>query len=276
MKIVYIAGFFVPVQAALRARADALVEERSVVWIRQRPDGQPDINMLKADLFDQASRGASEVLILVFVFRQHEHVLVTIDSIAAAARLRHPGLLINIQRFKNAQDATGVLEAIAAFGPHRRIPVPDTLDKLENWVKQRWPGKLLLHPRAVRAAKQSMFGDVGLIYAALTLLADEYWLMRTASPTDPKNRRDSFMEKLGALGLDLAPSISTTRAGEQGEEYLIAYPIGGTVKRILDQHLKKGSDRDERNCLRIYFLWDDVRRLVVIGWLPGHLTTRNS
>lgn len=276
MKIVYIAGFFAPVQAAVQAGAAALVEERSVVWIRQRPDGQPDINMLKADLFDQTSRGASEILILAFVFRQHEHVLGTLESIAVAARRRHPGILINIQRFKNAQDSAGVLAAITAFGPHRRIPVPDSLDLLENWVKHRWSGKLVLHPRAIRAAKQSVFEDVGLIYTALTLLAEEYWLMRTANPTDAKSRRDSLMERLGALGLELAPSISSTRAGEQGEEYRVAYPIGGTVKRVLDQHLKKGSGRDERNCLRIYFLWDDERRLVVIGWLPSHLTTRDS
>ncbi len=47
-------------------------------------------------------------------------------------------------------------------------------------------------------------------------------------------------------------------------------------KKLLEHHLCKGSDRDERFCLRIYFFWDEKLKRVVIGWLPGHLDTRST
>ena len=39
----------------------------------------------------------------------------------------------------------------------------------------------------------------------------------------------------------------------------------------LDYHLRVGNDPE--NLLRIYFLHDDDRQLIVIGSLPDHLTT---
>jgi hypothetical protein len=45
---------------------------------------------------------------------------------------------------------------------------------------------------------------------------------------------------------------------------------------MLEFHLKKGSDRDERFSLRIYFFWDGDSKRVVVGSLPGHLDTRST
>jgi len=82
-------------------------------------------------------------------------------------------------------------------------------------------------------------------------------------------------EKLREIGLDLSPSISSSQAGEEGDEYWVAYPIGSQdKKRLLDLHLTKGVSREARFCLRIYFFWDDEAKRVVIGWLPGHLDTQ--
>jgi len=41
----------------------------------------------------------------------------------------------------------------------------------------------------------------------------------------------------------------------------------------MDRHLVKGTSRDPRFCMRIYFFWDDEENVVVVGHLPGHLTT---
>jgi hypothetical protein len=41
-------------------------------------------------------------------------------------------------------------------------------------------------------------------------------------------------------------------------------------------HVKKGNSREARNCLRIYFFWDEEREQVVVGHLPAHLTTSQS
>jgi hypothetical protein len=85
---------------------------------------------------------------------------------------------------------------------------------------------------------------------------------------------EALDNKLQMHGLVLAPSISISRAGEQGDEYYIAYPTGGLQNRMLELHLKKGSDREARNCLRIYSLWDEEEKVVVVGWMTSHLGTR--
>jgi hypothetical protein len=276
MKIAYVAGFFSQVLDPLQAATPALLADRSVVWIRQRPDRQPDINQLKADLFDQGRRGATSILICIFVFREHEFVLQILEEIAASARDRHPRLRIDIRRFKNARDSAGIITALNEFAPNRDVLPPESLDDLELWAQTHWTGRVFLHPRAVRGARQSEFGDVALIYSSLHLLAEEYWNMRTAAPVAARGRSEAFKSKLEFLGLEHAPSITQTRAGEEGEEYFVAYPLGGATKRLLDFHLKKGSSREPRNCLRIYFFWEGLSKLVVVGWLPSHLDNRST
>ena len=98
--------------------------------------------------------------------------------------------------------------------------------------------------------------------------------MRTASPERASECRERCAAKLQELGLELAPSISSSRAGEAGDEYYVTYPLEGETKRMLEQHLRKGSGREERFCLRIYFFWDKDSKKVIIGWLPSHLDTR--
>ncbi len=270
----YIAGFFAPILSEIQDKAGAYLSDRSTVWIHQRNDRQLDINQLKADLFDQARRGATDILICFFAFRDHERIFATLTSIKDAAAARHPGLNVTIQRFENARDAARILQTIQAFGPNRKLVFPESLDSVENWAQRYWSGKVLLHPRALRGAKQSVFEDVNLVYVSLTLLAEEYWSLRTATPLTRDLRKQGLENKLLTNGLELAPSISSSRAGEQGDEYFIAYPIGGLQNRKLDLHLKKGSDREERNCLRIYFFWDADEKVAVIGWLTSHLGTR--
>ncbi len=245
MKIMYIAGFFAPILNEIQDKAGSHLDERSVIWIPQRSDRQLDLNQLKADLFDQARRGATDVLICFFAFR-----------------------------FENARDSARILLALEDFGPNRKPVFPDSLDSLEAWTQRLWSGKILLHPRALRGAKQSIFADPNLVYVSLTLLAEEYWSLRTATPSTHKMRNGAFENKLQTHGLELAPSISSSRAGEQGDEYFVAYPVGGQLNRMLDLHLKRGSDRDARNCLRIYFFWDAEEKVIVVGWLTSHLGTR--
>jgi hypothetical protein len=111
------------------------------------------------------------------------------------------------------------------------------------------------------------------IYLALAVLATEYWEMKTAIIAEAENARARCTSRIQELGLELSPSISAAAAGKEGSEYFVAYPVGTESKRMLELHLKKGSDRDESNCLRIYFFWDSELLRVVIGWLPSHLAT---
>ena len=277
MRIACVAGFFNPVKTRIDKDLEKEVNNGSVIWIPQVGNGQFNQNKLKQALFDSVAKGATDILIVLFLLRGTEYLREIVDSLIAEALQRSPAIRITVQPgFKNAQDSEGVIKAITAFEP-TPFPkqFPQTLDHLPGWITNNHGQKLTLHPRARSNLSKSIFLDVRLIYQSVELLATEYHAMRTSQPEDADAKRTACNQKLQGLGLDLSPSISASRAGEEGDEYEVAYPIGQLEKkRTLELHLTKGSDRDQRNCLRIYFFWDDDAKKVVIGWLPNHLDTR--
>lgn len=154
--------------------------------------------------------------------------------------------------------------------PDSDLSPPDTYHDMADWVEEHLTGRLILHPRALQGIKDATFEDVGAIYKSLQLLADEYRNMRLGT----LGARESWEEGLKRLELQFSGSITKERAGEQGETYFVRYPTGTNQRRLLDLHLRKGTTRDNRYCMRIYFFWDENRQRVVVGWLPSHLETR--
>lgn len=151
-----------------------------------------------------------------------------------------------------------------------RIEYPDTYADMPPWVERHFPGRLVLHPRAVRALKSAVYEDVTLVARALELLANAYWTMRMQGGAEV---RDRFDAACAALGLQYSGSIAPSRAGAEGDTYFVKWPMGGN-SRLLEWHLRKGSIRDNRLCLAIYFFWDETESCVVVGWLPSHLSNR--
>jgi len=276
MRIACVAGFFNPVKSSLDKDLGKEIKDNSVVWVPQLSNGQINQNKLKQAIFDATARGATDILVLLFLLRGSEYVRQVVDSLAAEAIRRSPSLRITInQTLKNAQDGPAVVKLIRQFAPLAVRPYPTSLDGLSEWVTSNHGATVILHPRAKNAVNKSRFEDIALIYQGVELLAREYHTMRTTSPEHAERNRALCDKRLQELGFELAPSISQSRAGEEGDEYRVYYPPGQLEKkRTLDLHLKKGSDRDERFCLRIYFFWDDDSAKVVIGWLPSHLDTR--
>lgn len=148
------------------------------------------------------------------------------------------------------------------------IEIPETLASLPGWVEQYLVGRLMLHKRAIRMMKSACYEDAELVYRALVVLASQY---RDMKMSEEGSRQEEFRKAFETLGLDYGPSISATRAPEQGETYFVEHD---GRKCFLENHLKKGSTKDDRYTLRIYFFWDDYRNVVVVGSLPGHLQTR--
>ena len=83
--------------------------------------------------------------------------------------------------------------------------------------------------------------------------------------------RTAFETGCQELGIEESASFAGTRAGEQGDTYVIKH---GGRKIYLDRHLKKGAAKDDRYCFRLYFTWDEPSSAVVVGSLPSHLRTR--
>ena len=149
----------------------------------------------------------------------------------------------------------------------QNIPEDGTYADVEEWIGQYYPDKLLLLPRAVRSLKEAIYLDSQLVYKCLKLLATSYYDYRTGLIN-----YDNFAEACKHIdpGLDERGAITDVAAGMQGDTYYVQYK---GKKKKLERHLAKGSNKDRRYCLRIYFFWDDQDQVVVIGDLPHHLDT---
>lgn len=156
------------------------------------------------------------------------------------------------------------------------IPIPDSYSDIPRWIDSYLPDRIFLHSRAVRGLKDAVFEDVHLVCQSLKLLANAYWDMRANH--DPVLRPSlslAWEEGIKTLRLEYNPqSIAPNRLGEFRSTYTIDYRIGQTSQQVLGPHLKYGTTKDDRFCMRIYFIWDDDRQLVVVGSLPAHLETR--
>jgi hypothetical protein len=152
------------------------------------------------------------------------------------------------------------------------IPIPDHFNDMPDWVEQYLSGRLILLSRAKRGIKTARYEDVPLVYESLLLLANSYRNMKLGE----SGAKEEWEMGLARLGLDFDRSISKERVGQEGEDYFVRYPPDKETTRILEFHLRKGTTRDERYCLRIYFFWDEENQLVVVGWLPSHLDTRGT
>jgi len=139
---------------------------------------------------------------------------------------------------------------------------PDSLGELEEWARQNVADKVILLPRAVRAAKKSPFEDPQAVYKCL------WWLARTYAPGRASG---ALLEESGIhdLGVSLEKTGDAAHLRQWEEKYFYLWK---GKKRFFDLHLKKGSIHDDRLCMRIYFFFDEDDQMVVIGNLPGHMT----
>ena len=128
-----------------------------------------------------------------------------------------------------------------------------------------------MHPKAIEllCEKSARFVSVELICDALDFLATDYRDRRyTRISSDEMHTRCSQkygrpfeVKPTGKATIEFTPS-----------EYKIRYYAnaqGRVVDSDLDYHLGVGNDPE--NLLRIYFLHDDAKKLIVVGSLPRHL-----
>lgn len=140
---------------------------------------------------------------------------------------------------------------------------PTTLTEVIKWCGQ-FEGKLVLHPRARRTLKKGSYEDVPNVVGAIRCLAEEGYEYHTGS----SGAKEKFESKCDELGVKFAHTITDSRAGQEGDIYFIQH---NCQRMKLEFHLTKGTDRDPRNCLRIYYSWDDEEKVIVVGSLPEHL-----
>lgn len=146
-----------------------------------------------------------------------------------------------------------------------QVAYPSTFEQLDEWVQTNFPGRLVLLNRAARAAKKSPFNEPELVFRCLERLARQY--------VDARRDGTSINSIFTDLGVSLERTGDPNRLSQWKEKYFV--PHRG-VSRFLDVHLKRGSDHNEANTLRIYFFYDEDDEQVIVGHLPGHLTNSHT
>lgn len=157
----------------------------------------------------------------------------------------------------------------AERGETLSIDTPDTYGEMPQWIRENFSGRIVMIPRAIRALKDAAYEDVELVYKSVELLGTEYYKMRTTGEVT----QEEFRKKCESLRVEDEGAVTEISAGELKDIYNVPYN-GRKVK--IERHLKKGNQRDPRNCMRIYYFWDDEAQKVVICSLPQHLKTRTS
>lgn len=189
-------------------------------------------------------------------YKRNEQLVVERDEEKRAVRR----LRARIAYLEAALEQPGVAEP---------LEYPQSYDELEDWVNRHLGDRLTLLARAARAIKKAEFADVRLVCDALILLAGPYRDMRCGLPEG----RYKFEKERAALSVEISPTGDRTSLLQWREEYVVRW---NGERQFLDMHLKKGTSREPRNCLRVYFFWDDDTEQVIVGYLPGHLTTGAS
>ena len=185
--------------------------------------------------------------------------------------MHYPGRDLNSHALRQQIDSLRYqLEAKTGKKADEEVKIPSRYEDMPDWVRDNLAGRLVLHPRVINNLKAAAYEDVELVYNSLLLLANEYRSHRMGGMTF-----DDFCTKAKEKhGLDCSGSITKEKAGAFGDTYFVTYPLGTQKKAFISSHLRKGSTKDNRYCLCVYFFWDDDTRQVVVGWLPSHLQNR--
>lgn len=156
---------------------------------------------------------------------------------------------------------------------HALLNRPVQPRRAAEWAGRYYKDKLVFHPRACEMLEKTAPGtvDMNLLCNAIEFLATDYRdeLLGRIEETEMLER---CVAKYGRP-FDVTPVSAATidrYPGEYKIKYYTGY-AGRPVESVLNLHLRVGVETE--NLLRIYFLYDKEKKLIVVGSLPHHLRT---
>lgn len=158
--------------------------------------------------------------------------------------------------------------SLVSVGGNTIAADPESFDDVSAWVSKSLSEGLQLARRAEKGLRSAQYERVEDVVAGLKLLAGPYRDMKLG-----KTDAAAFEAACREAGFEETRSVSKVGAGQFGDTYFVPYK---GKKIFLDRHLKKGTSKDPRFCLRIYFFWDIQDEIVLVGSLPAHLKTGAS
>jgi len=158
---------------------------------------------------------------------------------------------------------------------HAKERRPKDAQGVARWVKSEFDGRLIFHKRAVdlMADLGPNSADIPLICDALEYLAYEYRDCLTGRLSADESK--VLCAKKYDRPFCVEPLIYD-KVSSLTKDYKIKYAIGfdgEKVETALDRHLKIGNKNED--LIRIYFLYDSEKQLIVVGSLPKHLPTQS-
>lgn len=140
---------------------------------------------------------------------------------------------------------------------------PQKIDKIPDWVKNTFDGRIELHERAVRmlSKEENSAISVDVLCDALEYLAREYLdVLQGKISTDEANKICAYKYQ---RPFRVVPTGAIYRT-------CVDYNVMiGKTNRFLDLHLAWGVNVE--NLIRIYFFYDKNAKKIIIGSLPRHL-----
>lgn len=136
---------------------------------------------------------------------------------------------------------------------------PKTVEKFLS----RWDGRVVLHPKAIKGLKESVYEEPEKVYRVLETLAENYVPMRRGEDKDGELYA-KFMATLHNTNLRY-------EAYKQTRKSIYRVMWNGNNREIQYAIKSRTQNLDQRRCLRIYLIWDEKANNLVVAHLPSHL-----
>ncbi|EQD75940.1 hypothetical protein B1A_03570 [mine drainage metagenome] len=148
-------------------------------------------------------------------------------------------------------------------------PSMESWDDIQHWVVESLTSRLVLTPKALSAARSSVYRDFTFVADVLELLAGDYRSMRIGVA----GARERYEEAAKRCGVETS-GVGTSK---DHRIYQDAYGVSwGGRNYVCDLHTSGSSSRHRTRAFRCYFAWDEERAMIVVGSLPEHLRSRES
>ena len=154
----------------------------------------------------------------------------------------------------------------------RGLPEVDTLAEAIDVAKKELGARLIFALNS-KSEPDSPFGQPTDVLTAFRWLAGPFWESKAMSK--PMGIPEDSLKKV-LPNWSYAGNQTVTTLGRYEEWYKVDYALPGGKKAYAEQHLKFGVGADPANMIRIGFLWDDGKKLWVIGYLGPHQRNTKS
>lgn len=211
------------------------------------------------DRIRELEQAVEEANVLAGIFSKEKDQLQ--DELARVVAMRDTA----VAKVSYLDDRVRMLEQLNSTAAGTRIELPASWDGLEDWAMEHLGKRVVITPKAARAARRSSFENISFAYEVLLFLANTYVPCRRG---ELKSGKETLEREQLRLGVEISGVGNAVQMHRWRDTYSTPYKTGQVP---LDMHVSGRSNRDPRYGFRLYFHWDDDEKCVVVGSFPSHL-----